>query len=120
MMAVPYSSDLRKKVINLLQNDKKQIEIAKLLDIDKSTVYRWNKRYKDTGNCDIKGYHDNKDKIKVDADVIQKIVDKHPHYTLKMISDIVGNITDVTVANILKRLGYTFKKSHGYIKRGMK
>jgi len=40
-----YSNDLRKKVIDLVQNGKQQNEVAMLLNIDKSTVYRWNKRY---------------------------------------------------------------------------
>ena len=42
-------------------------------------------------------------KIRLNADVIQKIVDKNPHYTLKMIADIIGNVTNVTVSNILKK-----------------
>ena len=41
-MAIPYSNDLRKKVINLIKQGKKQTEIAELLSIDKATIFRWN------------------------------------------------------------------------------
>ena len=64
-MAIPYSNDLRRKVINLIKQGKKQTEISELLSIDKATIFRWNKRTKEVGNPDFKGYHDNSDKIKI-------------------------------------------------------
>lgn len=37
-MAIPYSNDLRRKVINLIKQGKKQNEIAELLSINKATI----------------------------------------------------------------------------------
>jgi len=111
-----YSNDLRKKVIDLVQNGEEQKKVAALLRIDKSTVYRWCKRYKETGATTPKDYHRNNDKIKVDLLKIESIVQNNPLLTLSEIATKVGNVTHVTVFYCIKKLGYTFKKSHGYIK----
>jgi transposase len=72
-MPIPYSNDLRDKVIDLLKKGKKQSDVAKLLNIDKSTIYRWNIRYKKEGNCNFKGYNNNQDKRRIrDTDKINK------------------------------------------------
>lgn len=119
-MAIPYSNDLRKKVINLIKQGKKQTEIAELLSIDKATIFRWNKRFKEFGNADFKGYHNNSDKIKIRLEKLEKIIQNNPSLTLSEMAMKIGNVSDVTVMNCLKKAGYSFKKSHGYIKREMK
>ena len=119
-MAIPYSNDLRKKVINLIKQGKKQTEIAELLSIDKATIFRWNKRAKEFGNADFKGYHNNSDKIKIRPEKLEKIIKSNPSFTLAEMAVKVGNVSDVTVMNYLKKLGYSFKKSHGYIRNKMK
>ncbi len=119
-MAIPYSNDLRKKVINLIKQGKKQTEIAELLSIDKATIFRWNKRAKEFGNADFKGYHNNSDKIKIRPEKLEKIIKSNPSFTLSEMAVKVGNVSDVTVMNYLKKLGYSFKKSHGYIRNKMK
>ena len=115
-----YSNDLRLKVIDLVKSGRQQKEVAELLKVDKSTVYRWYKRYRDTGSVYPKSYHNNKDKIKINPLIIWEIIKKEPSLTLWEIAKKVGNITDVTVMNCIKKLGYTFKKEHGYIKKEMK
>ena len=119
-MAIPYSNDLRKKVINLIKQGKKQTEISELLSIDKATIFRWNKRANELGNADFKGYHNNSDKIKIRPDKLEKIIKRNPSFTLAEMAIKIGNVSDVTVMNCLKKLGYSFKKSHGYIKNEMK
>ena len=118
-MPIPYSNDLRKKVIDLINGGMQQKEVARLLSINKSTIFRWNKEYKEKGSCDFKGYNHNKDKIKSDFHEVRKIVEENPHYTLHMIATMVGNVSHQTISNILKKLGYSFKKTHGYIKSEM-
>lgn len=115
-MAIPYSNDLRKKVINLIRQGKKQTEISKLLSIDKATIFRWNKRAKEIGNADFKGYHNNVDKIKIKPERLEKIIKSNPSFTLSQMAIRIGNVSDVTVMNSLKKAGYSFKKSHGYIR----
>ncbi len=115
-MAIPYSNDLRRKVINLIKQGKKQNEIAELLSINKATIFRWNKRFKETGNADFKGYHNNSDKIKIKSEKLEKIIKNNPSLTLSEIAINLGKVSDVTVLNYLKKLGYSFKKNHGYIR----
>jgi len=114
-MAIPYSNDLRKKAIYLIKQGKRQTEIAELLSIDKATIFRWNKRAKESGNADFKGYHNNSDKIKIKPEKLEEIVKSNPSTTLAEMAIKIGNVSDVTVMNCLKKLGYSFKKSHGYI-----
>ncbi len=101
-MAIPYSNDLRKKVINLIRQGKKQTEISKLLSIDKATIFRWNKRAKEIGNADFKGYHNNIDKIKIRPERLEKIIKGNPSFTLSEMAIRIGNVSDVTVMNCLE------------------
>ncbi len=119
-MSIPYSNDLRKKVINLMKQGKKKSEISELLSIDRSTIFRWQKRFKNFGNADFKGYNNNQEKIKINQNILEKIIKNNPSLTLLEIAKEVGNVSDVTVLNTLRRLGYSFKKSHGYIKKETK
>jgi transposase len=43
---------MRKKVIELIKSGKKQTDIYKFLNLSKSAVIRWYRRYKETGNAD--------------------------------------------------------------------
>lgn len=119
-MPVPYSNDLRKKVINLIKQGKKQKEVAEILSIDKSTIFRWNKRAKELGSADFKGYNNNQDKVKIDLKSLEKIVKDDPSLTLWEIAVKIGGVSDVAVMKNLRKIGYSFKKSHGYIKKEMK
>lgn len=119
-MSIPYSNDLRKKVINLIKQGKKKSEISKLLSINRSTIFRWCKRFEELGNANFKGYNNNQEKIKIDQNILEKIIKNNPSFTLFEIAKKIGNVSDVTVLNSLRRLGYSFKKSRGYIKKEMK
>jgi len=119
-MPVPYSNDLRLKVISLIKQGKKQTEISRLLEIDKSTIYRWYKIFKSKGNVKPKSYNQNQDRIKVNLGKIEEIIIKEPSLTLWQIAKKMGNVTNVTVFNAIKKMGYSFKKSHGYIKNEKK
>lgn len=119
-MPIPYSNDLRKKVIDLIKQGKKRLEISELLSIDKSTIYRWYKRFKELNNVDFKGYNNNQDKIKINPSILEKMIKDNPSLTLAEMAKKIGNVTDITILNTLRRLGYSFKKSHGYIKKETK
>lgn len=119
-MPIPYSNDLRSKAINLIKKGKKQTEVAELLSIDKATIFRWSKRVKELGNADFKGYHNNSDKIKIKLEKLEKIIKNNPFLTLVEIATKIGNVSDVTVMNCLNKAGYSFKKSHGYIRSEMR
>lgn len=110
-MPEPYSQDLREKVIKLIESGKTQAEIARFLEINSSTVYRWNKRYKEEGNCRFKGYHDNKDKIKIkDLKKFEELV-KNNDLTLEQYAKELKYVGREGVRGAIKRLGYTYKKT---------
>ena len=48
-MPKPYSSDLRQRAIALVEAGQSRRSVAKLLDLDKSTVILWVKDYRATG-----------------------------------------------------------------------
>jgi transposase len=48
-MSIPHSNDLREKVIDLIKQGKHRSEISELLSIDRSTIFRWNKRFEEFG-----------------------------------------------------------------------
>lgn len=122
-MPIPYSNDLRKKVINLLEKENKsQNQVAKMLDIGQSTISKWHIRHKEQGHCDFKGYNNNLDKIKVkDPDRIRELIKKTPFITAKEIAKKLSlDVTDVTILNYIKRLGLSFKKTQGFTEKETK
>ena len=48
-MPKPYSSDLRQRVIALVEGGQPRRAVARLLDLDKSTVIRWIEQFRATG-----------------------------------------------------------------------
>jgi transposase len=119
-MPIPYSNDLRKRVISLINKGKKQSHIAKMLDIDKSTIFRWNKSYKRNGNCNFKGYNQNQDKRKITDLVKFEELIKNNNLTLEEYSLELGNVKREAVRITIKKIGYSYKKNSGYIKNEMK
>jgi transposase len=113
-MPIPYSNDLRKKVIDLLILDqKKPKEGSSLLNIHCTTITRWYKRYQEEGDFRFKGYNSNNDKLKIkDPSKIAKIIESNPVINCYEIADMIEeDVTDVTILNYIKRLGLTFKKT---------
>jgi len=51
-MAVPYSNDLRERVINALEKGSSVKEIVSTFGVTKSTIYSWRKMYIETGSYD--------------------------------------------------------------------
>ena len=119
-MPIPYSNDLRNKVISLINKGKKQSHIAKMLDIDKSTIFRWNKSHKGNGNCNFKGYNQNQDKRKITDLVKFEELIKNNNFTLEEYSLELGNVKREAVRITIKKIGYSYKKNSGYIKNEMK
>ena len=48
-MPKPYSSDLRRRAIALVESGQSRRAVARLLDLDKSTVIWWVKEFRATG-----------------------------------------------------------------------
>jgi len=118
-----YSNDLRAKVIDLIKNGRQQKEVASLLKIDKSTVYRWNKRYNDTGTVNYISNYETGRKSKIsplEYDKLQEFITANNRLSIHDMACKLGNISRSALQRTIYKMGYTFKKSHGYTKSEMK
>jgi transposase len=124
-----YSNDLRSKVIELLKSGKKQTEVSKLLNLSRSSIARWHSRYIKTGTAN---YIINKKSLESnkinDLDKFKEFIDSNSDKSLLELQHLwtnyKGNNRKVTYGTlyyvIVNKLGYTFKKNLGYIKKEMK
>lgn len=111
-----YSNDLRKKAIKLLEKRKKQTEVAELLEIDKATIYRWNKRYKATGIITAKDYNRTGNRRKINnLPKFKKFLKKNYQLSLKEMAHKWQGVSYMCISNTIKKLGYSYKKNSGYI-----
>ncbi len=81
-MPVPYSEDLRKKVIEKVNSGLSPKEVGKLFNIDRSTIYDWLNVRQETGQLKAKsGYHVGHGHCITDLDNFKQFVDQNPDYT---------------------------------------
>ncbi|WP_425362624.1 helix-turn-helix domain-containing protein [Candidatus Tisiphia endosymbiont of Hybos culiciformis] len=108
MSTSPYSEDLRKKVINYVARDNSQRSAAKIFDIHKNTISRWNVRKRKEGTILAKarlGF-----KSKVDKQKLADFVENNSNMRLQDIGKEFG-IARSQTGRILKELGFSYKKN---------
>jgi len=105
-MPLPYSIDLRSRVIDLLKSGKTQLFISNLLDISTKTIQRWCKLQKQ-GNIAHKKPIRTRPR-KVNYEKIIEYIDKNPDKTQDEVGEHFG-IQDVWY--IIKKMKYTYKKT---------
>ena len=107
MSTSPYSLDLRKKAINYIEKGNSQASASEAFGLHKNTVNRWWKRYKALGIFTAKprlGF-----KSKVNKVELEKFVKNNPNMKLSE-AGIKFGISGSQVSNILKKLGFSYKK----------
>ncbi len=108
MSTSPYSKDLRKKVISYIEKGNSQRAAAKIFDIHKNTISRWNVRKRKEGTILAKarvGF-----KSKVDKQKLANFVKNNPNMRLQDIGKEFG-IARSKTGRILKQLGFSYKKN---------
>ena len=121
-MPGPYSEDLRKRVLKVVDEKKMTMKaIGEMFSIDRKTLYWWRKRRKETGSIKPAfGYQTgHRSKIK-DMDSFFKFLQDNQDVTVDKIIEKFGNMCKETAYNYLKKAGYTYKKKPFFIKREMK
>jgi transposase len=110
-MAVKYSLDLRKKVINAIENDKmSRAKAARIFKINARTIYEWQQLKKETGFLFGKPFNFKGKGAKItDLQAFKKFVVNNPDLTQKKIG-LHFNISQRTVAKYLVKIGFTYKK----------
>jgi transposase len=106
MSTSPYSTDLRKKVIEYIEAGNSQSSAAKVFAINISTVNRWYIRYRREGNYLPKQRPGAKSKI--DQKALEDYVLNNPNSRLCDMAKIFG-VSLWGVRYWLKKLGFTFK-----------
>lgn len=111
-MPIPLSEDLRKRVAKKLEKNIDPRKISRKYDIGIATVYRWKKRWSESGSGDIPVKEHKRlghsHKIK-DLDLFRGFVEANPELTQREIAAHYG-CTKTVVARRLKRLKFTKKK----------
>ncbi len=117
MTTSPYSLDLRKKVINYINNGHSQIEASVVFSIHKNTVNRWCVRYKEEGHVKPRvrlGFQS-----KIDKESLTKYVLRNPNIKLSEIGRQYG-ITASQASRVLHKLGFSYKKKPSPMWKQMK
>ena len=112
-----YSLDLRIRVINAVKSGSSKVEICKVFNICRQTIYNWiNLELKQGNLLPIKSSKTGHPRGIKDDQKFKKYVDKHSDSTQKEIA-LFFNVGLATVSRTLKRIGYTRKKSQTYSER---
>ena len=117
MSTSPYTLDLREKVIKYLQKGHTQKACAEVFSLHLSTVQRWWARYSAEGH--FKPRKRLGSKGKVDPQALIDYVKIYPEKTLKQIGAHF-DVTDVSIFNRLKKLGFSYKKKPSPMRKQVK
>jgi transposase len=122
-MPAAYSNDLRKKVIEALnQNKYSRNEVSTMFNIDEKTLYNWDQLYKKTGSfLPRKGNQGGHNKTIDDLHRFQNFVENNASLTRAELAEKWGhNVSASAVGRAIKKIGFTFKKNNLVTKKGMK
>ena len=112
-----YSQDLRKLVLEKISEGISRIKISKQFKISTRTIYRWEILYKKEGHYFPRKVGTRPGKI--DKAKLQQMILSNPNITLLSLGK-EFNVTASAVSQLLKKLGYRYKKSRLLIMRQMK
>jgi len=112
-MGFYYSLELRQKALKALSKNHTQSEVARMFNIDRTTIYRWIKREKESSLAPIINH--NKKPHKLDREKLKEYLDennkaKNYNKTLKEIA-CHFNVSYNAIWNALNKLGYVIKKN---------
>jgi len=102
-----YSEDLRKKVLEYLEEGHTQGSAKKVFKIGLTTIKRWKKQYEETGSLAKKTLK--RSFRKLDPEKLSVYVKEHPDAYLREIGKVFG-CTDDAVRLALIKLNITRKK----------
>ena len=107
MTTSQYSVDLRKKVIEYLEQGHSQKQASEVFNIHRNTISQWWNRHKKEGTIEPKKRPGAK--RKVDREKLKQYVDEKPNTTLVQIAEKFG-ISVRQVGRILKAIKYSYIK----------
>ena len=117
----PISKEIRELVVLAREREEKNLEIAKWFDISESAVESILRLHRNTGNVDPKPYTGRKSSITDEMIILIKdMIEKKPDSTLDEIQTSLNlPIQKSQIANLLTKLGYTYKKKRYILITGL-
>ena len=112
-----YSYDLRKKVLDYIENGGSEVKTSQIFGVTVQTLINWCKR-KILGNLAPNPRRQKKPQ-KLDSERLRAYIQKYPDHYLRGIAEEFG-VTITAVFYACKRLKITLKKRHPSIKRETK
>lgn len=112
-----YSTDLRRKVIEAIEQGKSIAEASRVFSISRPAIYKWLRKKEFDGNLSDKPRR--KTWKKIDPKVLIAFIKDHPDLTLAEYAKHF-KASAVAVCRAFKRLKITRKKRHVFIKNEMR
>lgn len=112
-MPVPYSYDLRKKVIDAINEGMSKTEASRVFQISRNTINLWFRKIEQTGDYQAEvGYQKGYNPKITDLEQFEEFAQAHGSLTQKeMAEKWTEKISDRTIGKALKKLNYTRKKN---------
>ena len=112
-MPAPYSYDLRRKVIEAIDDGMGKTEASKLFRISRNTINLWLHRREESGDYRAEdGYQRGYGAKITDLEEFKEFARKHGSQTQKEMAQAwIGEISDKTIGKALKKIGFTRKKN---------
>ena len=108
-MAHGYSVDLRERAVGYVHRGGSRSEACEVFQIGTSTLDRWLRQYKMTGNLQSKP--NGSSPWKLDHEAIVDYIKHNNDSTLKEVADHFGTVVSV-IDYVLRKFGITRKKNH--------
>ena len=112
-MPIPYSYDLRTKVINAIDEGMSKTEASRVFQISRNTINLWLRKRGQTGDHKAEtGYQNGYNAKITDLEKFEQFARVHGSLTQKeMAEKWRSEISDRTIGKALKKLNYTRKKT---------
>ena len=107
---MPYSLDLRKRVVAAIKSGMTSIQVSEIFSICRRTIYNWLRLEKEAGDLNPKtGFQKGHSHGITDHAAFRQFVDKHPDYTQEEIAAHFS-VGSSTVSRVLQKISYSRKK----------
>lgn len=110
-MPAAYHIDLRRKVIQAIENGMKISEASRVFGVSRNSIYLWFKRQEATNSLEAAtGYHNPHNRQIKDLQAFERFMSSHRDWTQREIGAALG-VSAKAVGRALKKLGWTRKKN---------
>ena len=107
---MPYSVDLRKKIVSAIKNGMSQTDAANIFNVARRTIYSWLSLQEETGSLEPQtGFQKGHSHGITDLDKFKKFVDEHADYTQEEMAEHFS-VGSSTIGRALKKIAYARKK----------